>query len=171
METNFRKLLMMTVIKITKLWPKQLDALGRCLLFLDDCESGIVAFEELITRTSDGIPHPACCDLCDSNELITGSRFVCNTCPDTDLCANCISKYLNSSILSRCLEHKFTEIKSREGERSTPTFVNDQGLTFSDWLKNIGVKYRDELFKLESGFHNESNTSYIVELNATAKEI
>lgn len=76
---------MKTKIMITQCLARCLDPLGRCLSFLGLFKSGIVVFEQSISSILDVFSHQACFDICDGDQPISGSRFVCSICPDIDL--------------------------------------------------------------------------------------
>lgn len=78
-EESLRRVsLMRTIIKIsyqgaTKHW----DALGRCLILLNNYEAGSVALEQTISKTESGMSHPALSyDSCPAPGDISGTRYV-----------------------------------------------------------------------------------------------
>ncbi|KAL9037534.1 MAG: hypothetical protein Q9214_005662 [Letrouitia sp. 1 TL-2023] len=86
------------------------STLGRCLLFLGMDEEAKFAFEQAIIEDdkSEPLAHRVICDICEQDPII-GARFVCRTCPDTDLCSRCMLKYPNSNSLAVCKNHGFIE--------------------------------------------------------------
>jgi Zinc finger, ZZ type/Ankyrin repeats (3 copies) len=67
------------------------NELGHCFVMLGLAEYASFAFQQTIRITSDTeiMLHVACCDGC-SMSSIEGTRFVCEVCPDTDLCSSCM---------------------------------------------------------------------------------
>lgn len=64
--------------------------LGHCLLRLADVEEARTSFEQQIKKvfSKDEPQHNILCHGCEGDEDIIGSRFVCHTCADVDLCSS-----------------------------------------------------------------------------------
>ena len=113
-----------------------MNMLGKCFLFLGDLDSPATAFE-LGILSSSPLRHDAICDACKSKGGIVGTRYVCFSCADTDLCEGCYKKYTSQHInVKRYLEHEFLEIP---GTVYTAMQVEQsiQGLRSSKWLEVV----------------------------------
>lgn len=126
---------------------------GRCLFHLGDHEAGCIIFERSIYRRSETISHPAICESCDDGIEIRGRRYVCSECADTDFCELCVKKGLNNSAVPGCFQHRLIAIPRDEAACIIPGIVDDQRLTFEDWLHQILARYSDELEKAQSELH------------------
>ncbi|KAL9613019.1 MAG: hypothetical protein Q9167_002409 [Letrouitia subvulpina] len=117
---------------VTTVYPG-FGTLGRCLLFLGMDEEAKFAFEQAVTEDSNSeqLAHGVICDICDQNP-IKGARFVCRTCPDTDLCSRCMFKYPNLNSLAVCKNHGFIEVNPHD-------FKRHQDSRIKEWLKYFNM--------------------------------
>ena len=120
---------------VTAAW--MLGTLGHCLLFIGEPADARTCFE----NQADTIY----CDGCPGDHHVRGKRFVCGSCPDTDLCEPCMNLQKSQApSLPSCREHEFLEItrpwlvKYEEGR------VNDAGETFREWLTRLAQGYLDD---------------------------
>lgn len=120
---------------VTDAW--MFETLGRCLLLIGDPTNARTCFE----NDTDTIY----CDGCPGDQQVRFKRFVCGSCPDTDLCEPCMNLQKSQAPpLPSCRDHEFLEIaepfriKYKEGR------VNDAGETFRKWLTRLAQCYLDE---------------------------
>ncbi|OGM49544.1 ankyrin repeat-containing protein [Aspergillus bombycis] len=90
--------------------------LGKCLLYMGDVSAARTAFlydANVDPSFSDG----AVCDLCKETAPVTEGRFVCQTCPDIDLCGQCMDQYYQERLQIRlCDGHQFLEVQASSEE-------------------------------------------------------
>lgn len=109
--------------------------LGRCLMFMGEFADATIAFEQQISQSFDGsqVAHVASiCDGCDQDPIL-GARYICKSCPDTDLCASCMAAYGKGNSMSLCSGHDFLSI-SRSGQRLTESEATEGRIA---WLRRI----------------------------------
>ena len=115
--------------------------LGHCLMFLQESEDACIAFQQHILKVDeDGNPvHGVVCNLCDSSTDIKGTRFVCKSCPDQDLCEFCVQNYEHDTSVRRCRWHRFLHVPGPDWKK---TEVQDS-LTYGikEWLKGLVEHY------------------------------
>lgn len=117
--------------------------LGHCLLFIGDGEEAYTAFERSIINMPWRIEpiHSVICDVCNANDRIKGTRFVCMTCADMDLCAQCMNKHNQEPHSKRCQGHQFLRIPRVDWEPLPQGHVNRIGETREEWLRRLADKY------------------------------
>lgn len=116
--------------------------LGHCFLCLSEAELARICFEcqsePLLWQKRDNNSY-AICSVC--LERIPGPRFVCRSCPDTELCVSCMEEYGNSGKHGLCYEHNFLEVHNENRERLREGLVNEEGLLFDDWLQQLAKRF------------------------------
>lgn len=119
--------------------PIPFNKLGHCLLMFDDRRNASVAFQQMVKSPHEaGFAQPRIrCNKCKAFP-ISGSCFVCTTCPDTDLCIECVNLHRqdHGQGLSTCRDHDFVE-SSPSG-----TVAMDKG-NRNIWLQAVLDEYRD----------------------------
>ena len=119
------------------IWPGY-HSLGNCLIYLQESAEALTAYEQQILAPSNDsdVTHDVTCDICKSY-LIRGVRYVCLTCPDSDLCGSCRSKYNESVLSNGCCEHEFMSVPGPAFAGQNSNIVNASGETRITWLKRI----------------------------------
>ena len=114
--------------------------LGHCLLKLQDVEEARTSFEQQIKNVfSKHEPrHNILCHLCDD---IVGSRFVCKTCADIDLCSTHMRAYKSKSPDPRCRKHQFLEVPGPQWKDLGNEKMNAAGESIDEWLGRLLSKY------------------------------
>jgi hypothetical protein len=120
--------------------------LGRCLVFLQQFGKAHCAFRQQVLRyTEDGDPvHNVRCNLCDEKPNIIGTRFVCMTCADVDLCATCMQKYPDEQKLRMCQNHKFLEVGGSLSHSKDSESTKESSQHVQEWLRGL-LKHYSEL--------------------------
>lgn len=86
--------------------------LGHSFKYLGETELALAAFRRYMkteTETLQAVHDGIACDGCDRYPIL-GSRFVCMTCPDLDLCLTCRDKHRSDSPIASCVTHEFLEV-------------------------------------------------------------
>ncbi len=111
--------------------------LGHCLMFQGHLEDARVAFEQQVLEvSSDGpIIHNVTCNGHRNEFGLKGTRFVCKTCPDIDLCSICIAQYKQGSVIAYCHGHEFLEIGGQQGDDQR--LARQSGEAAKDWLRKL----------------------------------
>ena len=114
--------------------------LGHCLLRLQDFEEARTSFEQQIKNifSKDEPRHNILCHLCDD---IFGSRYVCRTCADIDLCSTHMRAYKSKSPDPRCRKHQFLEVPGPHWKDLGNEKVNAAGESIDEWLRRLLFKY------------------------------
>lgn len=129
-----------------EIWPvfnNTLEAIGKCLLFLGDCDYhwdyGTILFEQFIISThKDELEHSSTCASGCTKSNIFGFRYVCTVCAVSDLCDACYKEYQTCSLqLPVCQEHDFLQVPQDEWEEMEPGAVDVDGRTFEEWLEYL----------------------------------
>ena len=112
--------------------------LGHCLKFMGMLDEATFAFQQQSLMIDDcGVPsHDVSCNLCGLCP-ITGTRRVCQICPDMDVCEKCAKKISNRDFHPVCRDHPFLEISSQD---SNITFGQPTGTSceeLSSWLRTL----------------------------------
>ncbi|KAK6815430.1 hypothetical protein RU639_008969 [Aspergillus parasiticus] len=92
--------------------------LGKCLLYMNDVSAARMAFL-YDAKVDPGSQNSAwaVCDLCKEKPTVTEGRFVCHTCPDIDLCGQCMDQYYQERLQIRlCDGHQFLEVQASSEE-------------------------------------------------------
>ncbi|KAF9888817.1 hypothetical protein FE257_008186 [Aspergillus nanangensis] len=92
--------------------------LGKCLLYINDVSAARMAFL-YDAKVDPSLPDNAwaVCDLCKAKPAATEGRFVCETCPDIDLCSQCVDQYYENRLKIRlCEGHQFLEVQASSEE-------------------------------------------------------
>ena len=133
--------------------------LGKELIYLNDDENAIYSYQRRIDWSCfEGMQvpsHMANCNSCDTGSLIRSSRYVCRTCPDTDLCHTCYDRYTRRIYSERtCKTHVFLRVP-------IPTFSAKEISNFAievdreaihHWLDLLEAKYKfDTVSRSETG--------------------
>lgn len=114
-----------------------LGLLGHYLLFIGEPADARTCFE----NQADTIY----CDGCPGCRHVRGKRFVCGSCPDTDLCEPCMNLQKSQAPpLPSCKEHEFLEIARPWPVKYEKGRVNDTGETFREWLTRLAQCYLDD---------------------------
>jgi len=118
--------------------------LGHCLLRLTDIDEARTSFEQQIKNVfSKHEPrHNNLCHRCRGEEIV-GSRFVCYSCADIDLCSAHMSQYNSKPPDPRCQAHQFLEVPGLKWKEYGNGKVNDLSETINEWLARLLLKYRD----------------------------
>ena len=116
--------------------------LGHCLLRLKDVEEARTSFEQQIKNVfSKHEPrHNILCHRCEGED-ITGSRFVCHTCADVDICNSHMSQYESKSPDPGCKKHQFLEVPGPQWKTFGNGKVNEVGETIDEWLARLLLRY------------------------------
>lgn len=117
--------------------------LGHCLLRLSDLEEASTAFEQLIMNVpaQDELPvHNIVCHQCGGDD-VKGSRFVCYTCADIDLCAVHMETYGSNPPDRRCKGHQFLKVPRANWKRSESEEADWKGERIDEWLARLLRKY------------------------------
>ena len=114
--------------------------LGHCLLRLQDVEEARTSFEQQIKNffSKHEPRHNILCHLCDD---IIGSRFVCKTCADIDLCSTHMKAYKSKSPDPRCRKHQFLEVPGPQWKDLGNEKVNAAGESINEWLGRLLFKH------------------------------
>lgn len=111
--------------------PTEFHELGHCLLFLNDLDGAIQSFSQHAVVADDGtIIHNVPCSYTRHIDRMFGSRWVCKSCPDVDICSDCISDSGRAYSMT-CQNHKFLEVPG-------PMLNNDRR-----WLEDCAARYQD----------------------------
>ena len=114
-----------------------LGILGHCLLLIGESADARTCFEN--------DPGRIFCDGCPGDRRIAGKRFVCGSCPDTDLCERCMSLQKSQApSLPSCKDHEFLEISEPSLAKHEKDRVNDAGETFREWLTRLAQCYLND---------------------------
>lgn len=114
--------------------------LGHCLLRLHDVEEERTSFEQQIKNVfSKHEPkHNILCQKCVD---IIGSRFVCHTCAEIDLCSSHMSQYESESPDPRCKGHQFLKVPGPQWNNFGNGKVNEANERIDEWLARLLSKY------------------------------
>lgn len=108
--------------------------LGHCLMFLHKYDDARIAFRHQIVRDDEGRPiYNVFCNICKGE--ITGLRFVCQTCPDQELCELCMQHYAKDTTTRCCRGHTFLQIPGPEWNDSEVKESSEKGT--NEWLKAL----------------------------------
>ncbi|KAJ5683636.1 hypothetical protein N7462_006801 [Penicillium macrosclerotiorum] len=113
--------------------------LGKCLLYIDDVSAARIAFL-YDAKVDPSVPDSAwaVCDLCREKPAVTEGRFVCQTCPDIDLCRQCLDQYYQDGLQVRlCNGHQFFEVQA-SGEELLAIQTKEIRET---WLRSLIAMY------------------------------
>ncbi|GAB1192824.1 hypothetical protein APSETT444_002021 [Aspergillus pseudonomiae] len=109
--------------------------LGKCLLYMNDVSAARTAFL-YDANVPDGAP--AVCDLCKESPTVTEGRFVCQTCPDIDLCGPCVDQYYQEKLQIRlCDGHQFLEVQASSDE----LLAMQANESRESWLRGLLAMY------------------------------
>ena len=125
-------------------------------MFLHKHKDARIAFQQQIVRVDKGWPiHNIICNVCGTNELIKGLRFVCKTCPDQDRCESCMQHYAEDTEIRCCRGHTFLQIPGSEWNSSEVREGSEKGI--NEWLKALMEQYTaNGLSDLDIGTNNGS---------------
>ncbi|KAF7510178.1 hypothetical protein GJ744_007077 [Endocarpon pusillum] len=112
-------------------------ALGQCLKFMGLIDEAKFAFQQQILMVDDcGLAsHNVCCDICLSIP-IKGIRWVCQICPDMDMCEACVKL---SSLESHpvCRNHPFLEISNQDSKVTCAQSNSTNYGEINSWLRTL----------------------------------
>ena len=121
------------------------NRLGHYLLAFIDEDEALTAFLHAVFRNSSAQQpsHSVICNICDDDDFcIQGTRYICCSCVDTDLCALCMEKYNSASLRGEiCWGHNFMKVSGEDWEALPPGKVNQAGETKEQWLRRLAKKY------------------------------
>ncbi|KAL8903148.1 MAG: hypothetical protein Q9207_004117 [Kuettlingeria erythrocarpa] len=106
----------------------ELICFSKCLLMLGMENDARLAYQ---------LGTLAFCDGCDHVQIRTVASYHCKSCPDTDLCGECMTKHKERPVLDFCREHAFMRIVASEA-RIRP----DQTEALNEWLCGIEEQLR-----------------------------
>ena len=111
--------------------------LGHCLLYLQQPVDAMIAFEQQILPSSVtlDVAHGVYCNFCHKHP-IPDVRYVCRTCPEVDLCGDCMKEVQISSVASACGNHDFLPILGPTWHVSASD-VNPLGEEMVSWLQRV----------------------------------
>ena len=121
--------------------------LGHCLLQLNEVEEARTSFEQQILDpfAKHEPEHNILCASCKAQNNIRGSRFVCFTCADMDLCQTHRKSHLSKPHDPRCRKHQFLEVPGPEWQFFGNGTVNQAGEDVQQWLKRLLLSYTDDV--------------------------
>lgn len=119
--------------------------LGHCLIHLQDLKEARQAFRERLEleQTANGMVHQAFCDTCSTSKNIQGERYVCQTCPDFDLCSSFMKTYNADTLSIRCRKHQFLQVLDGVADGDRFSEIKLSGETRKQWLERLAGKYQD----------------------------
>ncbi|KAL8931057.1 MAG: hypothetical protein Q9208_000159 [Pyrenodesmia sp. 3 TL-2023] len=108
----------------------------KCLLMLGMEDDARLAYQlqGLAPAYSYGIPL---CDGCDDYQTRKVASYHCKSCPDTDLCSECMMKHKGRPILDLCREHEFMRAVASEAK-----IHPNQTEALDEWLCRIEEQLR-----------------------------
>lgn len=114
--------------------------------YLGDAKTAYMASMTRIEGTGQA-EHAAHCDLC--SETITGDRFICESCPDTDLCSSCYKLYrldpndqpARIASLGSCKGHPFYHVSEEEWRNLPESILNEQGEDEASFVERLSRTY------------------------------
>ncbi|KAL6884466.1 hypothetical protein GGI43DRAFT_419458 [Trichoderma evansii] len=123
--------------------------LGRALLVMKEAGEAVTAFEQALQpmKMTESVMHNGItCDGCKANDF-PGVRYVCNTCPDRDLCSICFDKYIDkhmnsvaiASRISICQNHSFLKIPSDNWAGFSDGYINTHGENCDQCLGRLTI--------------------------------
>lgn len=139
------------IVSNCSLWTKWHQArtrlsnqLGHMLLSVGNLHNAVIAFEQQIGRSHGSDFHSGVvCDGCGNSFQLPGTRYVCVSCDDTDLCLSCHRDYELGGRLdsksSTCQNHAFLSVP-RDIWSSLPSgAVLADGTTAEEWMDRLLV--------------------------------
>jgi hypothetical protein len=115
--------------------------LGHCLIYIHDFGEARQAFRQQVHSVVATV-HNASCSLCPLHNKIRGERYVCQTCPDVNLCSRCMKKYNTTRSDKWCRKHQFLQVLGGSSDRDQVTKMKLYGAKRSQWLKGLAEKYK-----------------------------
>lgn len=117
--------------------------LGHCFIFLQRFADSIFSFQQQIILWNEA-DDPVChvfCDNCPTLTKIVGVRYVCEVCPDVDLCAVCMRQYIDAKWLNHCKNHPFLLVPAleRDSRPIQPTKVLPDNV--HTWLRRLVLEF------------------------------
>ena len=115
--------------------------LGQCLKYLEKSGDARTAFEQQVGAIAgeEENRHKVICNLCQAYGF-GGTRYVCLTCPEVDLCSQCRTKYGTSTVSNGCSGHEFLSVP-----RCTYYSGKEKARRSHGDLPNDNQKYRSAL--------------------------
>jgi Zinc finger, ZZ type len=122
-----------------------MNKLGRCLIHLHDLEDARQPFRQRLEfeKTAEEIVHQAWCDNSSTLQKIRGERYVCQTCPDADLCSPCMKMYDADTWSFWCRKHQFLRVLDGVADDAQPNETRLSGEMRKQWLERLSRKYQD----------------------------
>lgn len=123
--------------------------LGQCLMYLEDLEAAVIAFEGRIWYDDDGgLHHHAICNSCRLTDPRVGNmicpvRWVCADCFDMDLCDSCFDREKKEDWprFPRCKEHRYLQIPRDVFKSLKPGTVDDAETLWAEWVDQLMDRY------------------------------
>ncbi|KAL9629742.1 MAG: hypothetical protein Q9164_006745, partial [Protoblastenia rupestris] len=115
----------------------ELYPLCHCLLMLDMEDDARLAYQQRVLAQEDGSVNVPYCNGCNSRQNKVDPFYKCKTCPDTDLCYECMNKHEEKCLLELCRDHQFLKISASEAK-----FRPDQTEAFNYWLLGLEEQFR-----------------------------
>jgi hypothetical protein len=118
--------------------------LGHCLIFLQQFDDACFSFQQEIAKLNEeGSPiHEVRCNICNESDLI-GSRFVCKTCSEVDMCAPCMQKYPHVGKMRACQNHEFLAVSRPSPHSNEPEGIDAIPDDVQGWLRRLVVCYSE----------------------------
>ena len=126
--------------RIRKEPQEQLDDvyyLFRSLLLLNMEGDARLAYQASSLAKESGPIGVIKCDGCNTFQNRDDPFYPCKTCPNTDLCHECMIKHRKQPLLERCRDHDFLRIVASEASVRL-----DQTKVFEDWLLSIEERFK-----------------------------
>jgi hypothetical protein len=111
---------------------------GHLLLYTGDESEATTAFEQAIqpSQSNTKVVHGVFCNMCGKGN-IQGLRYVCRTCPTTNLCNQCFVSYRKGKPLRSCAGHSFLIVPKAHWKALQTPHVNEAGETLDEWADRL----------------------------------
>jgi hypothetical protein len=119
-----------------------LHELGHCLMFLQNNSAAYYSFQQEVTRNKEdgGAVHNVSCNKCSKSGFM-GVRYVCRTCPDTDLCGSCMDLYTREGGSKTCHNHQFLDVSLLPPHSDGNVTTDAIPSIVQEWLKKLLITY------------------------------
>lgn len=113
---------------------KELYCFSKSLLMLGmECDARL-AHQLRVLADSWNIPY---CNVCRIHQTRDGPFYACKTCPEVDLCGECMTRHEGKPLLNLCRDHGFWRVVASEARIRL-----DQFEAFDEWLLGIEEQLR-----------------------------